>query len=161
MGCAGHCSRLHQSRQRAAARSDPVDTRWGGGTLLEMGTYFQTVVGPLTRKSRQRSWRATALLAWARRSPFLESECSCAGSVSSSCTNADRTSPVIQSWHHSTKLDGEAVFADPAGHPFCFVKRPGWAEPSATDRQQYRLIALTPRQRKEALVRSTPFRWSR
>ena len=23
------------------------------------------------------------------------------------------------------KLDGEHVFADPAGHPFCFIKRPG------------------------------------
>jgi catechol 2,3-dioxygenase-like lactoylglutathione lyase family enzyme len=29
----------------------------------------------------------------------------------------------------ATKLDGEDVFADPAGHPFCLVKRPGWAEP--------------------------------
>ena len=29
----------------------------------------------------------------------------------------------------ATKLDGEGVFADPAGHPFCLVKRPGWAEP--------------------------------
>ena len=28
----------------------------------------------------------------------------------------------------ATKLDGEGVFADPAGHPFCLVKRPGWAE---------------------------------
>ena len=27
------------------------------------------------------------------------------------------------------KLDGEDVFADPAGHPFCFIKRPGWAAP--------------------------------
>jgi catechol 2,3-dioxygenase-like lactoylglutathione lyase family enzyme len=25
------------------------------------------------------------------------------------------------------KLDGEDVFADPAGHPFCLVKRPDWA----------------------------------
>lgn len=29
----------------------------------------------------------------------------------------------------ATKLDGDDVFADPAGHPFCLVKRPGWAEP--------------------------------
>jgi catechol 2,3-dioxygenase-like lactoylglutathione lyase family enzyme len=28
----------------------------------------------------------------------------------------------------ATKLDGEGVFADPAGHPFCLVKRPAWAE---------------------------------
>lgn len=27
------------------------------------------------------------------------------------------------------KLDGEDVFADPAGHPFCLVKRPSWAPP--------------------------------
>jgi catechol 2,3-dioxygenase-like lactoylglutathione lyase family enzyme len=26
------------------------------------------------------------------------------------------------------RLDGD-VFADPAGHPFCLVARPGWAEP--------------------------------
>jgi len=29
----------------------------------------------------------------------------------------------------ATTLDGDGVFADPAGHPFCLVKRPGWAEP--------------------------------
>lgn len=29
----------------------------------------------------------------------------------------------------ATKLDGDDVFADPAGHPFCLVKRPGWADP--------------------------------
>jgi catechol 2,3-dioxygenase-like lactoylglutathione lyase family enzyme len=29
----------------------------------------------------------------------------------------------------ATKLDGEDVFADPAGHPFCLVRRPGWTEP--------------------------------
>lgn len=29
----------------------------------------------------------------------------------------------------ATKLDGEGVFADPAGHPFCLITRPGWAEP--------------------------------
>lgn len=25
------------------------------------------------------------------------------------------------------KLDGDGVFADPAGHPFCLITRPGWA----------------------------------
>ncbi len=29
------------------------------------------------------------------------------------------------------KLDGEDVFADPVGHPFCLVKRPDWAEGGA------------------------------
>lgn len=29
----------------------------------------------------------------------------------------------------ATKLHGEGVFADPAGHPFCLIKRPDWAEP--------------------------------
>ena len=29
----------------------------------------------------------------------------------------------------ATKLDGEGVYADPAGHPFCLVGRPGWAVP--------------------------------
>ena len=29
----------------------------------------------------------------------------------------------------ATRLDGEAVFADPAGHPFCLIPRPGWAPP--------------------------------
>jgi hypothetical protein len=24
---------------------------------------------------------------------------------------------------------GEGVFADPAGHPFCLIPRPGWADP--------------------------------
>ena len=27
------------------------------------------------------------------------------------------------------RLDGEDVFADPAGHPFCLIQRPGWAAP--------------------------------
>ena len=27
----------------------------------------------------------------------------------------------------ATKLDGDDVFADPAGHPFCLIKRPAWA----------------------------------
>jgi catechol 2,3-dioxygenase-like lactoylglutathione lyase family enzyme len=29
----------------------------------------------------------------------------------------------------ATKLDGDGVFADPAGHPFCLIKRPHWAPP--------------------------------
>ncbi len=29
----------------------------------------------------------------------------------------------------ATKLDGQDVFADPAGHPFCLIQRPGWAAP--------------------------------
>ena len=29
----------------------------------------------------------------------------------------------------ATALDGEDVFADPAGHPFCLIRRPGWAPP--------------------------------
>jgi catechol 2,3-dioxygenase-like lactoylglutathione lyase family enzyme len=31
------------------------------------------------------------------------------------------------------KLDGDDVFADPAGHPFCLVRRPGWADPIPDD----------------------------
>jgi len=27
------------------------------------------------------------------------------------------------------RLDGEHVYADPAGHPFCLIPRPGWAAP--------------------------------
>ncbi|MBV9796000.1 MAG: glyoxalase [Actinobacteria bacterium] len=29
----------------------------------------------------------------------------------------------------AVKLDGEDVYADPTGHPFCLIKRPGWAPP--------------------------------
>jgi len=29
----------------------------------------------------------------------------------------------------ATRLDDEGVFADPAGHPFCLIPRPGWASP--------------------------------
>jgi catechol 2,3-dioxygenase-like lactoylglutathione lyase family enzyme len=29
----------------------------------------------------------------------------------------------------ATELDGQDVFADPAGHPFCLIRRPGWASP--------------------------------
>lgn len=30
-------------------------------------------------------------------------------------------------------LDGKGIFADPAGHLFCLVKRPGWADPVPGD----------------------------
>jgi catechol 2,3-dioxygenase-like lactoylglutathione lyase family enzyme len=29
----------------------------------------------------------------------------------------------------ATKLDGPGVYADPAGHPFCLIRRPRWAAP--------------------------------
>lgn len=29
----------------------------------------------------------------------------------------------------ATALPGDHVFADPAGHPFCLILRPGWASP--------------------------------
>lgn len=29
----------------------------------------------------------------------------------------------------ATALHGQHVFADPAGHPFCLIPRPGWAAP--------------------------------
>jgi catechol 2,3-dioxygenase-like lactoylglutathione lyase family enzyme len=31
------------------------------------------------------------------------------------------------------KLDGEDVYADPAGHPFCLIHRPHWAPPIPAD----------------------------
>jgi catechol 2,3-dioxygenase-like lactoylglutathione lyase family enzyme len=31
----------------------------------------------------------------------------------------------------ATKLDGDGVYADPAGHPFCLIPRPRWAPPVA------------------------------
>jgi catechol 2,3-dioxygenase-like lactoylglutathione lyase family enzyme len=31
------------------------------------------------------------------------------------------------------RLDGVGVFADPAGHPFCLVPRPAWADPIGAD----------------------------
>src|SRR5215469_4238786 len=33
----------------------------------------------------------------------------------------------------ATKLDGENVYADPAGHPFCLIQRPPWAPPIPDD----------------------------
>jgi catechol 2,3-dioxygenase-like lactoylglutathione lyase family enzyme len=33
----------------------------------------------------------------------------------------------------AVKLDGEDVYADPAGHPFCLIRRPGWAPPIPDD----------------------------
>jgi len=33
------------------------------------------------------------------------------------------------------QLPGDHVYADPAGHPFCLIRRPGWAPPvTAADR---------------------------
>jgi catechol 2,3-dioxygenase-like lactoylglutathione lyase family enzyme len=29
----------------------------------------------------------------------------------------------------ATKLNGDGVYADPAGHPFCLIRRPDWAPP--------------------------------
>jgi hypothetical protein len=29
----------------------------------------------------------------------------------------------------AARLAGDSVFADPAGHPFCLIARPGWAAP--------------------------------
>ena len=29
----------------------------------------------------------------------------------------------------AVRLDGEDAYADPAGHPFCLIKRPAWALP--------------------------------
>ncbi len=31
------------------------------------------------------------------------------------------------------RLDEESVYADPAGHPFCLIPRPGWADPIPDD----------------------------
>jgi catechol 2,3-dioxygenase-like lactoylglutathione lyase family enzyme len=31
------------------------------------------------------------------------------------------------------RLDGENVYADPAGHPFCLIPRPHWAPPIPAD----------------------------
>ena len=31
----------------------------------------------------------------------------------------------------AAKLDGPDVYADPAGHPFCLIRRPSWAPPIA------------------------------
>jgi catechol 2,3-dioxygenase-like lactoylglutathione lyase family enzyme len=33
------------------------------------------------------------------------------------------------------RLDGEHVYADPAGHPFCLIRRPQWAPPIPPDSQ--------------------------
>jgi catechol 2,3-dioxygenase-like lactoylglutathione lyase family enzyme len=32
----------------------------------------------------------------------------------------------------ATRLESD-VYADPAGHPFCLIRRPGWAPPIMTD----------------------------
>jgi catechol 2,3-dioxygenase-like lactoylglutathione lyase family enzyme len=33
----------------------------------------------------------------------------------------------------ASKLAGQGVYADPAGHPFCLIPRPHWAEPIQDD----------------------------
>lgn len=33
----------------------------------------------------------------------------------------------------ASRLDGQDVYADPAGHPFCLIRRPGWAPVIDTD----------------------------
>jgi catechol 2,3-dioxygenase-like lactoylglutathione lyase family enzyme len=33
----------------------------------------------------------------------------------------------------ATRLDGKNVYADPAGHPFCLIRRPRWAPPVPED----------------------------
>ncbi len=33
----------------------------------------------------------------------------------------------------AAKLDGQDVYADPAGHPFCLIARPKWAPPIPAD----------------------------
>jgi catechol 2,3-dioxygenase-like lactoylglutathione lyase family enzyme len=33
----------------------------------------------------------------------------------------------------AVELPGDHVFADPAGHPFCLIHRPGWAAPVGAD----------------------------
>ena len=33
----------------------------------------------------------------------------------------------------ATKLPGDDIYADPAGHPFCLIRRPSWAPPVGAD----------------------------
>jgi len=33
----------------------------------------------------------------------------------------------------AVELAGENVYADPAGHPFCLIRRPRWAPPIPED----------------------------
>jgi catechol 2,3-dioxygenase-like lactoylglutathione lyase family enzyme len=35
----------------------------------------------------------------------------------------------------AARLDGDSVYADPAGHPFCLIPRPGWAPPVRATRE--------------------------
>ena len=49
----------------------------------------------------------------------------------------------------ATKLDGEGVFADPAGHPFASSSVPAGLSPSRTDRHAHRLIAHPSRQMRK------------
>ena len=40
----------------------------------------------------------------------------------------------------AAKLDGENVYADPAGHPFCLIRRPRWAPPFPTPELSHRVL---------------------
>jgi hypothetical protein len=35
----------------------------------------------------------------------------------------------------AVRLGGDGVYADPAGHPFCLIPRPGWAPPVRATRE--------------------------
>jgi catechol 2,3-dioxygenase-like lactoylglutathione lyase family enzyme len=35
----------------------------------------------------------------------------------------------------AVRLGGDSVYADPAGHPFCLIPRPGWAPPVRATRE--------------------------
>ena len=45
----------------------------------------------------------------------------------------DVTEPAPRPGPGATRLDGDAVYADPAGHPFCLIPRPGSAPPIPAD----------------------------
>ena len=42
--------------------------------------------------------------------------------------------PKVEALGATRLAAGEHVFADPAGHPFCLIPRPGWAPPIDTGR---------------------------
>jgi catechol 2,3-dioxygenase-like lactoylglutathione lyase family enzyme len=42
--------------------------------------------------------------------------------------------PEVEALGATRLAGGEHVFADPAGHPFCLIPRPGWAPPNESDR---------------------------
>jgi hypothetical protein len=47
-------------------------------------------------------------------------------------TVADRE---VQTLGARRLADGQDVYADPAGHPFCLIPRPGWAPPVNPSRE--------------------------